>query len=63
MKKLLSLILAVVLLLGLLCSSAMAEAHLNVAWWGNQTRNDRTQAVLDLYTQRYGTTFDVIMNS
>ncbi|NLM13355.1 MAG: extracellular solute-binding protein [Epulopiscium sp.] len=33
--------------------------HLIVAWWGNQTRNERTQAVLDLYSQQNpGITFD-----
>lgn len=62
MKKL-SLVVAIVLALSLLCTAAMAETHLNVAWWGNQTRNDRTQTVLDMYTQKYGTTFDVTMNS
>ena len=30
---------------------AAEEIHLTVAWWGNQVRNDRTQQVLDLYTQ------------
>ena len=62
MKKL-SLVLALALTLCMLCSSALAETHLNVAWWGNQTRNERTQQVLDLYTQETGTTFDVTMNS
>ena len=62
MKKL-SLVVAIVLALSLLCTSALAENHLNVAWWGNQTRNDRTQSVLDMYTEKYGTTFDVTMNS
>ena len=28
-----------------------SEGELIVAWWGNQTRNERTQKVLDLYTQ------------
>lgn len=28
-------------------------------WWGNQTRNERTQAALDLYSeQNPGVTFD-----
>lgn len=56
-------ILTMTLVLSLLCTSALAEAHLNVAWWGNQTRNDRTQAVLDMYTAETGTTFDVTMNT
>lgn len=31
-----------------------------MAWWGNQTRNERTQAALDLYSeQNPGVTFDV----
>lgn len=28
------------------------EKALTVAWWGNQTRNDRTIATLDLYTEQ-----------
>lgn len=33
--------------------------NLIVSWWGNQTRNERTQAVLDLYSQQNpGVTFD-----
>ena len=62
MKKL-TLAIALALIVSLLCTSALAETHLNVAWWGNQTRNDRTQAVLDLYTAENGTTFDVTMNN
>ena len=62
MKKL-TLAIALALIVSLLCTSALAETHLNVAWWGNQTRNDRTQAVLDLYTAETGTTFDVTMNN
>ena len=62
MKKL-TLAIALALIVSLLCTSALAETHLNVAWWGNQTRNDRTQAVLDLYTKENGTTFDVTMNN
>ena len=29
-----------------------------VSWWGNQTRNERTQQVLDLYSSQSGITFD-----
>ena len=30
-----------------------------VAWWGNQVRNERTQAILELYSQQNpGVTFD-----
>lgn len=63
MKKRISLIVAVVMVLSLLCTSALAESHLSVAWWGNQTRNERTQAVLDMYTEKFGTTCEAIMNS
>lgn len=35
------------------------EAHLVFAWWGNQTRNERTQAALEAYSeQNQGVTFD-----
>ena len=35
------------------------EAHLVFAWWGNQTRNERTQAALESYSeQNPGVTFD-----
>lgn len=33
-------------------------ASLTFAWWGNQTRNERTQAALDLYASKNGVTFD-----
>lgn len=36
-----------------------AERKLTFSWWGNQTRNERTQAALDLYAeQNQGVTFD-----
>lgn len=36
-----------------------ADVKLVVSWWGNQTRNERTQALLDLYTsQNPNVTFD-----
>ena len=39
--------------------SAGGEAALTFTWWGNQTRNERTQAALDLYSQQNpGVTFD-----
>lgn len=35
------------------------ETALTVAWWGNQTRNERTQAALDKYSElNPGVTFD-----
>ncbi|NLS85141.1 MAG: extracellular solute-binding protein [Ruminococcaceae bacterium] len=40
-------------------SAAGGSAALTFAWWGNQVRNERTQAALDLYTeQNPGITFD-----
>lgn len=30
-----------------------APVNLAMAWWGNQTRNERTQGVLDLYTSEF----------
>lgn len=39
--------------------AADGETALTVAWWGNQTRNERTQAALDKYTEMNpGVTFD-----
>lgn len=36
-----------------------SDVKLVVSWWGNQTRNERTQALLDLYTsQNPSVTFD-----
>lgn len=40
-------------------SGTSGEVHLIFTWWGNQTRNERTQAALDLYAdQNSGITFD-----
>lgn len=41
-------------------SEAQAEggSALTFAWWGNQTRNERTQGALDLYSKNNGTIFD-----
>lgn len=39
--------------------SSTQNVSMVFSWWGNQTRNERTQAVLDLYsTQNPGVTFD-----
>ncbi|MEQ2424248.1 ABC transporter substrate-binding protein [Enterocloster hominis (ex Hitch et al. 2024)] len=39
--------------------ASSSEGELIFAWWGNQTRNERTQKVLDLYTeQNPNITFD-----
>ncbi len=62
MKKL-ALLLALALLVSVLGSTALAD-EMTVAWWGNQTRNERTQAALDLYAkENEGVTFDVQMNA
>lgn len=40
-------------------ASTAEEVALTFSWWGNQTRNERTQAALDLYSeQNAGVTFD-----
>lgn len=60
MKKL-ALLLILALTLGVCLAPAMAEdsKQMVVAWWGNQTRNERTQAALDLYSEENpGVTFD-----
>lgn len=62
MKKL-ALLLALVLMVSVMGSVALAD-EMTVAWWGNQTRNERTQAALDLYASlNEGITFDVQMNA
>lgn len=33
-------------------ASGTGKVELVFAWWGNQTRNERTQAVLDLYSEK-----------
>ena len=35
-----------------------ASGSMSVAWWGNQTRNERTQQVLDTYGEANGISFD-----
>lgn len=40
-------------------SAAAGNVSMTFTWWGNQIRNERTQAVLDLYSeQNPGVTFD-----
>lgn len=40
-------------------SAAAGNVSMTFTWWGNQTRNERTQAALDLYSeQNPGVTFD-----
>ena len=64
MKRKISALLVVTLLLAILASAALADNQLTIAWWGNQTRNERTQAALDLYSeQNAGVTFDPQMNA
>ena len=64
MKKKISVLLVVAMLAAMLASAALADNQLTIAWWGNQTRNERTQAALDLYSeQNAGVTFDPQMNA
>ncbi len=74
MKKQISLALAGIMAVGMLsaCGSSQGSGastqsaetadgavNLTFTWWGNQTRNERTQAALDLYSeQNPGVTFD-----
>jgi len=55
MLKILSLALVAALLGGCVSALATEDAKepvvIRIAWWGNQVRNERTAAVLDLYTQ------------
>ena len=60
MKKMLSLVLTLALLLSVMVLPASAETvkevnggepcTIRIAWWGNQTRNDLTTQVLAMYT-------------
>ncbi len=64
MKKKISVLLVVAMLAMMLASAALADNQMTIAWWGNQTRNERTQAALDLYSeQNAGVTFDPQMNA
>lgn len=55
-----------ILLVGAMAVSALAGVtvqaeegtSLIVSWWGNQTRNERTQTVLDMYSEQTGIAFD-----
>ena len=38
--------------------TSAASGSMSVAWWGNQTRNERTQQVLDAYGEANGISFD-----
>lgn len=38
--------------------NADSASGMIVSWWGNQTRNERTQQVLDLYSEQSGIQFD-----
>ena len=60
MKKLIALLIAMTLLLGVGAVAAQAEdIHLVMAWWGNQARNETYNAILDTYAeQNEGVTFD-----
>lgn len=43
---------------GTTAKSTAAGSSMSVSWWGNQTRNERTQKVLDTYGEEKGITFD-----
>lgn len=68
MKKRISVLLAASMMLGVLagCGGNASTGDTNgdsnaltFAWWGNQTRNERTQTVLDMYSEENsGVTFD-----
>lgn len=63
MKKM-ALLLVVVMLVSIVAAPAFAQTKLNVAWWGNQSRNERTQSALDLYQQQNpDISIDVQMNA
>lgn len=59
MKKFLAMILTMILALSLVLP-AMAEETptLVVCWWGNQTRNERTQNWLNLFAETHNVKFD-----
>ena len=61
MKKL-SILLAVVMLFTALAAPALADG-LALSWWGNQTRNERTIAALDLFKTETGIEFDGQFNA
>ena len=64
MKKLLVLILSLCLMLSVFAVHASAEEDvtLTVAWWGSQSRNEKFQAALDLYSELTGVKIEVINN-
>ncbi len=55
MKKVLSIILVVVVLLSLTVTTlgAPRKITLRLAWWGNPTRDERTIKAVELYTKKY----------
>lgn len=62
MKKTLSLVLAVVMILTI-AMTACAEGNLRVAWWGGQERHNKTIAALDAYGAEKGITYGYEYNS
>ena len=62
MKKLAVLLVVVLLATSLLAPAAMADG-LALSWWGNQTRNERTIAALDLFKTETGIEFDGQFNA
>lgn len=39
-------------------AEADAEDHLRILWWGGQTRHDRTNQVIDMFSEQHGVTVD-----
>ena len=56
MKKVLSVLLVAMLLLGTLCAAAFAEEEqqtIRVLWWGSQTRHDLTMQMIAKFMEKY----------
>ena len=61
MKKQIGALFAGMLLVSACPSAAAEDTELSFAWWGNQTRNERTQQILDMYSEENeGITFTPI---
>lgn len=58
MKKFLAILLTMVLALTFVLPAFAETPTLVVCWWGNQTRNERTQKWLDLFAQSHDVKFD-----
>lgn len=59
MKKFMALVLTLILAISLVLPAMAEEAPtLVVCWWGNQTRNERTQNWLNLFAETHNVKFD-----